>query len=257
MEESLTADGAAADEAPKRVKQFGEGPTALLSFNFSTRFQVILLCMFATGTSLMARSLPFTTTVGDAGMAVQYGWDEADVGNFYAAFGWGYAISQIPGSMAAQQWGHKNVWLIAIAGAGVCNMFVPWAAEIGLWPAMACRFVFGLFQGSLFPVQTGIKAAWLHENERSTLNAIIGLCWAFFQAIQSIITPYFMTGIGWQWAFVFYSLLIFIWSYYWNKYGVGIVPGQVERCTKEEAAYLQGREIPEVSTATVCHHAAV
>ena len=54
-----------------------------------------------------------------------------------------------------------------------------------------------------------------------------------------------MTGIGWQWAFVFYSLLIFIWSYYWNKYGVGIVPGQVERCTKEEAAYLQGREIPE------------
>ena len=66
-----------------------------------------------------------------------------------------------------------------------------------------------------------------------------------------------MTGIGWQWAFVFYSLLIFIWSYYWNKYGVGIVPGQVERCTKEEAAYLQGREIPEVSTATVCHHAAV
>ena len=87
MEESLTADGAAADE-PKRVKQFGEGPTALLSFNFSTRFQVILLCMFATGTSLMARSLPFTTTVGDDGMAVQYGWDEADVGNFYAAFGW-------------------------------------------------------------------------------------------------------------------------------------------------------------------------
>ena len=49
-------------------------------------------------------------------------------------------------------------------------------------------------------MQTGIKAAWLHENERSTLNAIIGLCWAFFQAIQSIITPYFMTGIGWQWA---------------------------------------------------------
>ena len=66
-----------------------------------------------------------------------------------------------------------------------------------------------------------------------------------------------MTGIGWQWAFVFYSLLIFIWSYYWNKYGVGIVPGQVERCTNEEAAYLQGREIPEVSTATVCRHAAV
>ena len=56
------------------------------------------------------------------------------------------------------------------------------------------HFTASAVQGSLFPIQTGIKAAWLHENERSTLNAIIGLCWAFFQAAQSAVTPYFMTG---------------------------------------------------------------
>ena len=65
---------------------------------------------------------------------------------------------------------------------------------------MAARFLFGVCQGPLFPIQTGILAAWLHESERSTLNAVVGLCWSLFQAIQSALTPYFMTGPGWEWV---------------------------------------------------------
>jgi hypothetical protein len=48
-------------------------------------------------------------------------------------------------------------------------------------------------------------------------------------------------GVGWEWAFVFYSLLVFVWTYYWGKLGVGIIPSEVARCSKEEAAYLEGK----------------
>lgn len=222
--------------------QFGAGPTALLTMPaFSTRISVIVLCMVATGTQLMMRSLPFVAVIGKDGMAMQYGWGEEDVGNLYAAFGWGYALSQIPGSMLAQHYGHKNVWLTCLTGAACMNLFVPLATSLGgLSGAMAVRFLFGLFQGPLFPIQAGLLAAWLHENERSTLNAIVGLCWALFQGIQGFITPYFMAGVGWEWAFVFYSLLVFVWARYWREYGVGIVPSMESRCSKAEAAYLSG-----------------
>jgi MFS family permease len=140
--------------------------------------------------------------------------------------------------MLAQHFGHKNVWLSCLTGAAVMNMLVPIASSVGgLNGAMAARFLFGVCQGPLFPIQTGILAAWLHEKERSTLNACVGLCWALFQGVQSTLTPYFMNGIymycsfgaplwvncapmtgpGWQWAFVFYSILVFMWAHYWNK----------------------------------------
>ena len=117
MEETFTVPvhGEDGPESPATAPaQFGSGPTALLSVSVSTRCQVIMLCMAATGTQLMMRSLPFITTVGKDGMAAQYGWDEEDVGNFYAAFGWGYALSQVPGSMAAQHYGHKRVWQVCL-----------------------------------------------------------------------------------------------------------------------------------------------
>ena len=231
--------------------QFGAGPTLLFTMpRFSTRVTVIVLCMSATGTQLMMRSLPFVAVIGKDGMAAEYGWDEEDVGNLYAAFGWGYAISQIPGSMLAQHYGHKNVWLTCLTGAACMNLLVPLATSLaGLNGAMAMRFVFGLCQGPLLPIQAGLLAAWLHENERSTLNAVVGLCWALFQGVQGFLTPYFMTGLGWEWAFVFYSLLVFVWSRYWWEYGVGIVPGEVARCSKAEAAYLTGDDIDQSAQA--------
>ena len=39
-------------------------------------------------------------------------------------------------------------------------------------------------------------------------------------------------------AFLFYSLLVFVWAHFWKKDGVGISPGEVARCSKEEAEYL-------------------
>jgi hypothetical protein len=88
-EPRFTTEGGDEDGGDGR-HQFGAGPTALLTVpRFSTRISVILLCMIATGTQLMMRSLPFVATIGKDGMAAQYGWSEEDVGNLFAAFGWG------------------------------------------------------------------------------------------------------------------------------------------------------------------------
>ena len=104
MDQVLTAPGQESIITSERRKgcpaQFGnvDAGTALFTLpSLSTRMGVVLLCMAATGTQLMMRSLPFVATVGDNGMAKQYDWDEQETGNLFAAFGWGYAISQILG----------------------------------------------------------------------------------------------------------------------------------------------------------------
>jgi hypothetical protein len=105
------------------------------------------------------------------------------------------------------------------------NLMVPISGALfGLEGVCLVRFLFGCFQGSLFPIQvvshahasahsytlivesiahnppiqTSILAGWLHEDERSTITALVGCCWSFFQAVQSTCTPYFMAGPGWQ-----------------------------------------------------------
>lgn len=102
MHQSFIADEQPAGDgrSAKPPSRFGVGPTAfLVAPRLSCRASVILLCMFAVGTQLVMRSVPFVATVGPDGMAAEYDWDEHEVGQVYASFGWGYCLSQIPGSM--------------------------------------------------------------------------------------------------------------------------------------------------------------
>ena len=99
------------------------------------------------------------------------------------------ALSQIPGSMLSVKYGAKYTWWVFLMGAGFFNFCVPIAGSLApmfgfepLYGVMLCRFMFGSFQGSLFPIQTSILAGWLHVKERSTITAAVGCCWSFFQA---------------------------------------------------------------------------
>ena len=97
------------------------------------------------------------------------------VGTVFAAFGWGYASTQVIGSIASQYYGAKRTWLVCLCAAGFCSALVPvGAAYGGLTGAALARFAFGMCQGPLFPIQVGILAGWLHERERSTVNALNG-----------------------------------------------------------------------------------
>lgn len=139
----------------------------------------------------------------------------------------------------ATDFGAKNTFWFFLTTAAVLNFLVPIAgASMGLPGVCACRFVFGLCQGPLFPIMTAILAGWLHEDERSTISACVGCCWALFQGFQSTVTPYFMAGPGWSWAFYSYSIIVAVWSYCWYHYGVGIDPKKTARCSAEEAEYL-------------------
>ena len=67
--------------ASQRVLLATRRPTALLVMPvISCRLSVVMLCMLATFSQLILRSVPFVTVVGDAGMAAEYSWDEAEVG---------------------------------------------------------------------------------------------------------------------------------------------------------------------------------
>ena len=71
---------AAAAPRSHKPPAFGEGPTALLRAPVvSCRLSVVVLCMLATGSQLILRSVPFVAMVGDEGMAAEFDWDEAEV----------------------------------------------------------------------------------------------------------------------------------------------------------------------------------
>lgn len=79
-------------------------------------------------------------------MSIYYGWDEAVQGHLFAAFYYGYLITQIPGGWVSQVFGSKYVILSGILGSSLLNTLVPFASINVRW-FIALRMLTGFVQG--------------------------------------------------------------------------------------------------------------
>lgn len=79
-------------------------------------------------------------------MSIHYGWEEAIQGHIFAAFYYGYLITQIPGGWVSQIFGSKYVILCGILGSSVLNTLVP-AASSNVRLFIAVRMLTGFVQG--------------------------------------------------------------------------------------------------------------
>lgn len=58
-------------------------------------------------------------------MSVHYGWDESTQGHIFAAFYYGYVVTQVPGGWASQVFGSKYVIFGGILGSSLLNALAP------------------------------------------------------------------------------------------------------------------------------------
>ena len=149
-----------------------------------------------------------------------------------AAFGWGYALSQVLVSMVAAKYGAKHAWLWLLSIATAVKMLVPFCSEVsGLYGACLARFIFDALQGSMFSVNMGIMLAWLHERERSTISTASGMLFAPIALSQAVITARLMDVVPWKWAFYLYTAIYCLWLYAWHHYDVDNDPRQCALCS--------------------------
>ncbi len=138
--------------------------------------------------------------------SVQLGW-------ILSAFGWTYALLQIPGGLIADRFGPRVLYafcLITWSIATLCQGFVRGFAAL-----FALRLATGTFEAPSYPINNRIVTSWFPDNERASAIALyvsgqfIGL--AFLTPVLVTIQFY----AGWQGLFITTGLVGIVWGVIW------------------------------------------
>ena len=160
------------------------------------------------------------------------------MGYLLFAFGWAYALGQLPSGGLLDRFGSKRVYGIAIIGWSICAFLTAFAgyftASVAFTAIFILRVLSGLFQSPVFPGNGRIVAAWFPTSERGRASAIFNSAQYFALPIFAPIFGWLIHIAGWRSCFWFMGavgcLLTVVW--YTNIYSVKehprISPAEIE-----------------------------
>ena len=123
---------------------------------------------------------------------VQMGWA-------LAAFGWAYALFEIPGGWLGDRLGPRRVLMRSVIWWSVFTAMTGWA-----WNAaslVAIRALFGAGEAGAFPNLTRVLAVWLPRQERERAQANLWLATRVSGAFTPGLIALVIGAMGWQRTF--------------------------------------------------------
>ena len=154
------------------------------------------------------------------------------------AFGWAYALGQLPSGGLLDRFGSKRVYGIAIIGWSICAFLTAFAGYLTASAAFTAIFILrvlsGFFQSPVFPGNGRIVASWFPTTERGRTSAIFNSAQYFALPIFAPIFGWLIHGSGWQSCFWFLGALGCVLTLVWytNIYRVKdhprISPAEIE-----------------------------
>src|SRR6185295_9246151 len=133
----------------------------------------------------------------------QWGW-------LFFAFGWAYALFEIPGGWMGDRFGPRSVLMKVVV---MWSMFT--AATGAAWnftSMVVCRFLFGVGEAGCFPNVTKIFTIWLPSNERVRAQGLLWLSARWGGAFTPLLVAWVLSFVNWRWAFVLFGMLGVIWA---------------------------------------------
>ncbi len=137
--------------------------TSTRRFRIEPRYVIVFATFFATFSAYVERvgfSIAFTDLAKEAGI------DESVKGTVLSAFYWGYALSQIPGGWAAQQYGGRLMLLLCFASWSAASILTPTNGR-QVFAIVIARVCVGVAQGFLIPAVHTVLSQWIPPHERA------------------------------------------------------------------------------------------
>lgn len=152
-------------------------------------------------------------SVAGATISKDLGLSSVELGLIFSAFGWTYALLQIPGGLIADRFGPRVLyafclitWSIATVGQGFVRGFAS---------LFSLRLATGAFEAPSYPINNRIVTSWFPDHERASAIALyvsgqfIGL--AFLTPVLVTVQYY----AGWKGLFIGTGLVGLIWGVAW------------------------------------------
>ncbi|WP_206512964.1 MFS transporter [Larkinella soli] len=136
-----------------------------------------------------------------------------ELGLIFSAFGWTYALLQIPGGLIADRYGPRFLYAFCLITWSLATLAQGFAR--GFTSLFGLRLATGAFEAPSYPINNRIVTSWFPDHERASAIAIyvsgqfIGL--AFLAPALAAIQVYF----GWKGLFLITGMVGLVWGVVW------------------------------------------
>jgi len=140
----------------------------------------------------------------------ELGLDSVRMGWALSAFGWAYALFEIPGGFLGDWIGPRRVLIRIVLWWSFFTAATGWA-----WSAISLattRFLFGMGEAGCFPNLTKVFTIWLPERERVRAQSIMWLSARWGGAFTPPLVGAVMRWVGWRHAFEIFGCLGVVWA---------------------------------------------
>lgn len=216
-----------------------------------TRFLVLGLIFLITTINYADRA---SLSISGVPMSEELGINSVQLGYLFSAFGWSYALGQIPGGWLLDKFGSKKVYGFSIGLWSLVTLAMSLAGTVtttvlaSVVFLFTMRFLLGLVESPAFPANNRVVAAWFPTAERGRSTAIFNSAQYLAVALFSPIMAWIAHSLGWHWVFIILGLaglpLALLWLI-WMK-----TPAMHPQVNEAELKTIRdGGGLPDMDTA--------
>ncbi|HEV2441468.1 MAG TPA: MFS transporter [Steroidobacteraceae bacterium] len=203
------------------------------------RVRYLMVFMLFAATTVNYADRASLSIVGPA-MQAQLHIAPITLGYIFSAFGWAYAIAQLPGGWMLDRFGSRVVYAGSILLWSLFTLLQGGVGFLGGGLLVAAlftmRLLVGFAEAPAFPGNSRIVAAWCPGGERATAAAIFNSGQYFATVMFAPVMAWLTHSFGWQSVFVFLGgaglLLFVVWLM------TVYAPSQHPRVTRGELDYI-------------------
>ena len=175
-----------------------------------TRFAIMVLLFVSVTINYLDRS---NLSITAPAMRTALGIDTEQMGYVLSAFGWTYALCQIPGGWLVDRVAPRVLFASLIVAWSLATILLGFTTSIaGL---MAVRMLVGALEAPSYPINNRVVTTWFPERERATA---IGFYTSGQYVGIAFLTPvlvWIQTRFGWHMVFVATGALGLVWGLVW------------------------------------------
>ncbi len=138
------------------------------------------------------------------------------MGYAFTAFGWAYALFEIPGGWLGDKIGPRRVLMRVVMMWSVFTIATGWAW--GLGSLVFFRFLFGIGEAGCFPNLTKAFTLWLPVQERVRAQGIMWLSARWGGAFTPLLVGWMLTVMEWRYTFLTFGLLGTVWAWFFYSW---------------------------------------
>jgi ACS family glucarate transporter-like MFS transporter len=138
-------------------------------------------------------------------LSEELGLTPVAMGYIFSAFGWSYAIGQLPGGWVLDRFGSKWVYAASIT---LWSAFTVLQGAVGFFTGatavallFALRFLVGLAESPSFPANARVVAAWFPTAERGFASAVFNSAQYFSTVLFAPFMAWIVHSFGWRHVF--------------------------------------------------------